>query len=102
MAEIPGIDRLRYTTSHPNDMADDLIAAHRDLPVVMPYLHLPVQSGSDKILRAMNRKPRPQGLYRADRAHPGGAARPRPVGRFHCRLPRRERQGLRRYARSGA
>jgi tRNA-2-methylthio-N6-dimethylallyladenosine synthase len=56
LADIPGIDRIRYTTSHPNDMGEDLIAAHRDLPQVMPYLHLPVQSGSDRILRAMNRK----------------------------------------------
>jgi tRNA-2-methylthio-N6-dimethylallyladenosine synthase len=56
LAEIPGVDRLRYTTSHPRDMADDLIAAHRDLDVLMPYLHLPVQSGSDRILAAMNRK----------------------------------------------
>ena len=56
LAEIPGIDRLRYTTSHPNDMGQDLIDAHRDLPELMPYLHLPVQSGSDKILRTMNRK----------------------------------------------
>ncbi len=56
LADIEGIDRLRYTTSHPNDMGQDLIDAHRDLPAMMPYLHLPVQSGSDKILRAMNRK----------------------------------------------
>ncbi|MBW8734833.1 MAG: tRNA (N6-isopentenyl adenosine(37)-C2)-methylthiotransferase MiaB, partial [Asticcacaulis sp.] len=56
LAEVEGIDRLRYTTSHPNDMGDDLIAAHGDLAALMPYLHLPVQSGSDKILRAMNRK----------------------------------------------
>jgi len=56
LAEIPGIARIRYTTSHPNDMGEDLIKAHRDLPQVMPYLHLPVQSGSDRILRAMNRK----------------------------------------------
>jgi tRNA-2-methylthio-N6-dimethylallyladenosine synthase len=56
LAEIPGIDRLRYTTSHPRDMADDLLAAHRDLDALMPYLHLPVQSGSDRILAAMNRK----------------------------------------------
>ena len=56
LAEIPGLDRIRYTTSHPNDMGEDLIKAHRDLPQVMPYLHLPVQSGSDRILRAMNRK----------------------------------------------
>jgi len=56
LAEIPGIARLRYTTSHPRDMDDELIAAHRDLPAVMPYLHLPVQSGSDRILDEMNRK----------------------------------------------
>ncbi len=48
--------RLRYTTSHPLDMDDELIAAHRDLPKLMPYLHLPVQSGSDRILKAMNRR----------------------------------------------
>jgi len=56
LAEVPGIARLRYTTSHPRDMDDALIAAHRDLPQLMPYLHLPVQSGSDRILKAMNRK----------------------------------------------
>jgi tRNA-2-methylthio-N6-dimethylallyladenosine synthase len=56
LAEIPGIDRLRYTTSHPRDMDDALIAAHRDLDALMPYLHLPVQSGSDRILAAMNRR----------------------------------------------
>ena len=56
LADIPGIDRIRYTTSHPNDMSDDLIAAHGQLGALMPWLHLPVQSGSDRILRAMNRK----------------------------------------------
>lgn len=56
MARIDGLERLRYTTSHPNDMEDDLIAAHGDCPELMPYLHLPVQSGSDRILKAMNRK----------------------------------------------
>lgn len=56
LAEVPGIARLRYTTSHPRDMDDELIAAHRDLPTLMPYLHLPVQSGSDRILKAMNRR----------------------------------------------
>ncbi|MDJ0946228.1 MAG: tRNA (N6-isopentenyl adenosine(37)-C2)-methylthiotransferase MiaB [Kiloniellales bacterium] len=56
LAEIEGLARLRYTTSHPRDMDEELIAAHRDLPVVMPYLHLPVQSGSDKVLAAMNRR----------------------------------------------
>ena len=58
LAEIPGLARLRYTTSHPRDMDDTLIAAHRDLAALMPYLHLPVQSGSDRILAAMNRKHR--------------------------------------------
>ena len=56
LAAIPGVARLRYTTSHPRDMDNDLITAHRDLPVLMPYLHLPVQAGSDRILAAMNRK----------------------------------------------
>jgi tRNA-2-methylthio-N6-dimethylallyladenosine synthase len=56
LAGVEGIDRLRYMTSHPNDMEDDLIAAHGDCPELMPYLHLPVQSGSDRILKAMNRK----------------------------------------------
>jgi len=56
LADVPGIVRLRYTTSHPRDMAEDLIAAHRDLPALMPYVHLPVQSGSDRVLEAMNRK----------------------------------------------
>jgi tRNA-2-methylthio-N6-dimethylallyladenosine synthase len=58
LAEIPGIDRLRYTTSHPNDMDETLIDAHRDLDALMPYLHLPEQSGSDRILQAMNRRHR--------------------------------------------
>jgi tRNA-2-methylthio-N6-dimethylallyladenosine synthase len=56
LAEIPGIARLRYSTSHPRDMDDSLIAAHRDLPALMPQLHLPVQSGSDRMLEAMNRR----------------------------------------------
>ncbi len=56
MAALPGLIRLRYATSHPRDMDDALIEAHRDLPMLMPFLHLPVQSGSDRILAAMNRK----------------------------------------------
>ena len=56
LADIPGIARLRYSTSHPRDVDDTLIAAHRDLPALMPFVHLPVQSGSDRILAAMNRK----------------------------------------------
>lgn len=56
LAEIDGLARIRYTTSHPNDMDEDLIAAHAEVEKLMPYLHLPVQSGSDRILKAMNRK----------------------------------------------
>jgi tRNA-2-methylthio-N6-dimethylallyladenosine synthase len=56
LAEVPGVKRLRYTTSHPGDVDESLIAAHRDLPALMPQLHLPVQSGSDRILAAMNRR----------------------------------------------
>ncbi len=56
LARIEGLARIRYTTSHPNDMAEDLIEAHGTEPKLMPYLHLPVQSGSDRILKAMNRK----------------------------------------------
>ncbi|MFT9398801.1 tRNA (N6-isopentenyl adenosine(37)-C2)-methylthiotransferase MiaB [Acetobacter sp.] len=55
LAKIPGLSRIRYSTSHPRDMDDALINAHRDLPELMPFLHLPVQSGSDRILAAMNR-----------------------------------------------
>ena len=56
LAELPGLLRLRYTTSHPRDMDGELIGAHRDLPTLMPFLHLPVQSGSDRVLAAMNRR----------------------------------------------
>jgi tRNA-2-methylthio-N6-dimethylallyladenosine synthase len=55
LARIEGLHRIRYTTSHPRDMDDDLIAAHADTPALMPFLHLPVQSGSDRLLEAMNR-----------------------------------------------
>jgi tRNA-2-methylthio-N6-dimethylallyladenosine synthase len=56
LAEIPGLDRIRYTTSHPRDMDEALIAAHAEVEQLMPYLHLPVQAGSDRVLRAMNRQ----------------------------------------------
>jgi len=56
LAGIPGIARLRYTTSHPGDVDDRLIAAHREVPQLMPFLHLPAQSGSDRVLAAMNRR----------------------------------------------
>ena len=64
LAEIDGLERIRFTTSHPNDMEDDLIAAHGDCAKLMPYLHLPVQSGSDRILKAMNRKHTAEGYLR--------------------------------------
>jgi tRNA-2-methylthio-N6-dimethylallyladenosine synthase len=56
LAQVSGIFRLRYTTSHPRDVDNDLLAAHAELPALMPYVHLPVQSGSDRILSAMNRR----------------------------------------------
>jgi tRNA-2-methylthio-N6-dimethylallyladenosine synthase len=56
LSDIGDLERIRYTTSHPRDMSPDLIAAHRDMPKLMPFLHLPAQSGSDRILRAMNRR----------------------------------------------
>jgi tRNA-2-methylthio-N6-dimethylallyladenosine synthase len=56
LAEVPGIARIRYTTSHPRDVDDELVEAHRDISALMPFLHLPVQSGSDRILGAMNRR----------------------------------------------
>jgi tRNA-2-methylthio-N6-dimethylallyladenosine synthase len=55
LAKIEGLDRIRYTTSHPRDMDEDLIAAHAEVEALMPYLHLPVQAGSDRVLKAMNR-----------------------------------------------
>jgi len=55
LAAIPGLARIRYTTSHPNDMTEGLIEAHRDIPQLMPFLHLPVQAGNDRVLKAMNR-----------------------------------------------
>lgn len=56
LAEIEGLERIRYTTSYPAEVDEDLIAAHRDVPALMPFLHLPVQSGSDRVLKAMNRR----------------------------------------------
>ncbi len=64
LAKVDGLERIRYTTSHPNDMEDDLIAAHGEVPELMPYLHLPVQSGSDRILKRMNRKHTAEGYLR--------------------------------------
>jgi tRNA-2-methylthio-N6-dimethylallyladenosine synthase len=64
LAEEPGLERIRYTTSHPNDMTDALIAAHGDIEKLMPFLHLPVQSGSDRVLKAMNRSHSADGYLR--------------------------------------
>jgi len=64
LAQIEGLHRIRYTTSHPRDMGDDLIAAHRDNDKLMPFLHLPVQSGSDAVLAAMNRQHRGEDYLR--------------------------------------
>ena len=94
LAEIPGLARLRYTTSHPRDMDDALIAAHRDLEQLMPYLHLPVQSGSDRILKAMNRKHTADDYLRLVERIRGVRGDIAHVGRFHRRLPRRDRRGL--------
>lgn len=64
LAEIKDLERIRFTTSHPNDMSDDLIKAHGEVEKLMPYLHLPVQSGSDKILKLMNRKHSREAYFR--------------------------------------
>jgi len=74
LAELPGLARIRYTTSHPNDMTEGLIRAHAEVDRLMPYLHLPVQSGSDRVLKAMNRSHSTAGYLRIlDRVR---AARP--------------------------
>jgi tRNA-2-methylthio-N6-dimethylallyladenosine synthase len=64
LAEIDGVERLRYMTSHPIDMDDDLIAAHGEVPALMPFLHLPVQTGSDRMLSRMNRHHKIEEYYR--------------------------------------
>jgi len=65
VAEIDGVARIRYTTSHPSDMDDDLLSAHAEVPLLMPFVHLPVQSGSDRILAAMNRKHKAEDYVKA-------------------------------------
>ena len=91
IAKIDGLERIRYTTSHPADMTDELIAAHGEIDKLMPYLHLPVQSGSDSILKAMNRSHSVESYLRT--IEKVRAARPghRHLGRLHRRLPGRER-----------
>ncbi len=83
LAEIEGLARIRYTTSHPRDMDEELIAAHRDIPALMPFLHLPVQSGSDRVLKMMNRGAHGGRLSAAGGPAAGGAAGSRAVHRHH-------------------
>ena len=89
LAEIPGIARLRYTTSHPRDMDDALILTHGDLPALMPSLHLPVQSGSDRVLEAMNRNTRRTITAESSRA--SGSASPASPSRPTSSSASRER-----------
>ncbi len=100
VAEIPGIARLRYSTSHPNDVDETLIAAHRDLPALMPFVHLPVQSGSDRVLAAMNRKHTVRRLSQRRRPLPCGPPRHCIFIRFYRWLPRRNRGRFFRYPRA--
>ena len=101
LADIPGIARLRYSTSHPRDVDDALIAAHRDLPALMPFVHLPVQSGSDRILAAMNRKHTRRRLPPGHRPVPRRPARYCVFIGFYRGLPRRDRGRFRRDPRAG-
>ena len=87
LAALPGLARIRYTTSHPRDMAPDLVAAHRDLPALMPFLHLPVQSGLGPHPPRHEPPARRRRLPGAGRRDPRGAARHRTVVGFHRRLP---------------
>ncbi len=96
LADLPGLERIRYMTSHPRDMDDALIAAHRDVTALMPFLHLPVQSGSDRILAAMNRGHTVAELSPHDGGAAPGARRSRLLLGFHRGLSRRERGGFRR------
>ena len=98
LAPLPGLERIRYTTSHPINMADDLIAAHAEVPELMPYLHLPVQAGSDRILKAMNRHHTAADylavLAKVRAANPAIAL----SGDFIVGFPGRDRRGFRRDA----
>ena len=102
VAEVDGIERIRYTTSHPREFTQRLIDAHAELPQLAPHVHLPVQSGADRDPRGDEAR-----LHRArvplDRAAPAqGAARREPVLGLHRRLSRRDRSGLRGHAAAGA
>ena len=92
---VPGIERIRYTSPHPKDMREDVIRAHAELPALCEHVHLPLQSGSDRILKAM-RRTYDQARY-LDRARddPRARARLRDHHGHHRRLPRRDRRRLR-------
>ena len=96
LAEIGRLARIRYTTSHPRDMSDDLIEAHGTIDKLMPFLHLPVQSGSDAVLEAMNRRHGADDYRRIVDAPAQGPPRHRAVVRLHRRLSGRDRGGLSR------
>ena len=91
-AAVPGIARVRYTTSHPNDMSADLIDAHRDIPELAPSLHLPVQSGSDAVLKSMNRRHRAADYLDIVASRARRAPGHRPLLGLHRRLSGRERR----------
>ncbi len=91
IAEIDGLERIRYTTSHPADMTDELIAAHGEVDKLMPYLHLPVQSGSDRDPEGDEPQSHGRQLSAHDREGSRRAPRYRHLGRLHRRLPGRER-----------
>ena len=96
---VPGLARIRYTTSHPNDMTQGLIDAHGDVATLMPFLHLPVQSGSDRILKAMNRSHGRDSYRRVlDRVRAVRVPISRLSGDFIVGFPRGNRGGFRRYA----
>ena len=96
---IDGLDRLRYTSPHPKDMREDVIRAHAELASVCEHIHLPLQSGSSAILKAMRRTYDRGALPGPRRAHPRARARLRDHDRHHRRLPGRDRGGLRADAR---
>ena len=91
LSNVDGVERLRFTTSHPNEMTDALIAAHRDLPKLMPYLHLPFQAGSDRILKADESQAHDGRLFPHRGKAQGRAARSGAFDRHHCGLSRRKR-----------
>ena len=100
LAELEGLRRLRYTTSHPRDVTPALVRAHGAEPKLMPFLHLPVQSGSDRVLAAMNRGHTARDYLPPRGVPPRRAAGARAVQRLHRGLPRRDRVGFRGDARA--